>query len=167
VPQIVFKPDWDREGRATPFKRNDRLLEALPIGVGVFPGAGISANLGFEARHSGVAFTMYILPCLYAFIGAAAAAIIGLRRKFNASLLSYSDRGWVKQAMLLGFVFGGVIGLFAGYLSKSPESDGLGLSALALLAGYNVPAVSELLEDLSKRIFRPGERDAQGAKAAC
>jgi hypothetical protein len=64
------------------------------------------------------------------------------------------------------FVFGGVIGLFAGYLSKSSASEGLGLSALALLAGYNVPAVSEMLEDLSKRIFRPGERDAQGAKAA-
>jgi hypothetical protein len=110
--------------------------------------------------------TMYILPCLYAFIGAATAAMIGLRRKLNASLLSYSDRGWVKQAMILGFVFGGVIGLFAGYLSKAPESDGLGLSALALLAGYNVPAVSDLLEDLSKRIFRPGERGVQAARAA-
>jgi YspA, cpYpsA-related SLOG family len=31
VPQVVFKPDWTREGRAAPFKRNDRLLEALPI----------------------------------------------------------------------------------------------------------------------------------------
>jgi hypothetical protein len=110
--------------------------------------------------------TLYILPCLYAFIGAAAAAVIGIRRKLNASLLAYSDRGWVKQALILGFVFGGVIGLFAGYLSKSPDSDGLGLSALALLAGYNVPAVSEMLEDLSKRIFRPGERDGQAAKAA-
>jgi hypothetical protein len=68
--------------------------------------------------------------------------------------------------MILGFVFGGVIGLFAGYLSKAPESNGLGLSALALLAGYNVPAVSDLLEDLSKRIFRPGERGVQAARAA-
>jgi hypothetical protein len=110
--------------------------------------------------------TLYILPCLYAFIGAAAAAVLGIRRKLNASLLAYSDRGWVTQALILGFVFGGVIGLFAGYLSKSPATDGLGLSALALLAGYNVPAVSEMLEDLSKRIFRPGERDGQTAKAA-
>jgi hypothetical protein len=110
--------------------------------------------------------TMYILPCLYAFIGAAAAAMIGLRRKTDASLLSYSDRGRVKQVMILGFVFGGVIGLFAGYLSKPIESDGLGLSAVALLAGYNIPAVSDMLEDLSKRIFRPGERDAQVARPA-
>ena len=110
--------------------------------------------------------TMYILPCLYAFIGAAAAVMISIRRKTDVSLLCYSDGVRIKQALILGFVFGGVIGLFSGYLSKSPESDGLGLSALALLAGYNVPAVSEMLEDLSKRIFRPGERDAQGAKAA-
>ena len=63
-------------------------------------------------------------------------------------------------------MFGGVIGLFAGYLSKPIESDGLGLSAVALLAGYNIPAVSDMLEDLSKRIFRPGERDAQVARPA-
>ena len=62
--------------------------------------------------------------------------------------------------MILGFVFGDVIGLFTGYLAKPINSDGLGLSAVALLAGYNIPAVSELLEDLSKRIFRPGEREA-------
>src|SRR5215469_11675227 len=40
------------------------------------------------------------------------------RRKLDASLLSYSDRGRVRQAMILGFVFGGVIGLFTGYLAK-------------------------------------------------
>jgi hypothetical protein len=109
--------------------------------------------------------TMYILPCLYAFIGAATAAMLGIRRKTDASLLSYSDRGRVKQAIVLGFVFGGVIGLFAGYLSRPLETNGLGLSALALLAGYNVPAVSEFLEELSKRIFRPAERSAPSARA--
>ena len=50
VAQVVFKPDWTREGRAAPFKRNDRLLEALPIGVVVFPGSGISANLADKAK---------------------------------------------------------------------------------------------------------------------
>jgi hypothetical protein len=109
--------------------------------------------------------TMYVLPCLYAFIGAAMAALIGLRRRVETSLLSYSDRGRIKQAIILGFVFGGIIGLFAGYFTKPLESDGLGLSALALLAGYNVPAVSEFLEDLSKRIFRPAEFAKSGAPA--
>jgi hypothetical protein len=54
VPQVVFKPDWTREGRAAPFKRNDRLLEALPIGVIVFPGSGISANLADKAKKLGI-----------------------------------------------------------------------------------------------------------------
>ena len=137
------------------------------------PGVSCKKILPLLVRDStGVAksrlgwLTMYILPCLYAFIGAVAAAMIGLRRKTDASLLAYSDRGRVRQVMILGFVFGGVIGLFAGYLSKPIESDGLGLSAVALLAGYNIPAVSDMLEDLSKRIFRPGERDAQVARPA-
>ena len=41
VPQVVFKPDWNRDRNAAPFKRNDRMLEALPIGVVVFPGSGL------------------------------------------------------------------------------------------------------------------------------
>jgi SLOG family YspA-like protein len=37
VSQVVFKPDWTRHAKAAPFKRSDQLLEALPIGVVVFP----------------------------------------------------------------------------------------------------------------------------------
>ena len=54
VPQVVFKPDWTRDRNAAPFKRNDRLLEALPIGVVVFPGSGISANLADKAKKFGI-----------------------------------------------------------------------------------------------------------------
>ncbi|MBC2861899.1 hypothetical protein ABIE65_005160 [Constrictibacter sp. MBR-5] len=55
VPQIVFKPDWTRHRNAAPFKRNDRMLEALPIGVIAFPGSGISQNLVDKARKMGIA----------------------------------------------------------------------------------------------------------------
>ena len=54
VTQIAFKPDWTREGKAAPFKRNDRMLEVLPIGLVVFPGSGITGQprrQGEEARH--------------------------------------------------------------------------------------------------------------------
>lgn len=54
VPQIVFKPDWTRHKNAAPFKRNDALLEALPIGVIAFPGSGISQNLADKARKMGI-----------------------------------------------------------------------------------------------------------------
>jgi YspA, cpYpsA-related SLOG family len=54
VPQVVFKPDWNRDRNAAPFKRNDRMLEALPVGVIAFPGSGISANLADKAKKLGI-----------------------------------------------------------------------------------------------------------------
>lgn len=53
-PQIVFKPDWTRHGKAAPFKRNDQLLDTVPIGLIVFPGSGITDNLADKARAIGV-----------------------------------------------------------------------------------------------------------------
>ena len=53
-PQIVFKPDWTRHGKAAPFKRNDQLLDTVPIGLIVFPGSGITDNLADKARTMGV-----------------------------------------------------------------------------------------------------------------
>ncbi len=52
--QIAFRPDWTRHTKAAPFKRNDILLETLPIGVVVFPGSGISENLADKARRLGI-----------------------------------------------------------------------------------------------------------------
>lgn len=54
VPQIAFKPDWNRHGKAAPFKRNDQLLDVLPIGLIVFPGSGITDNLADKARKLGI-----------------------------------------------------------------------------------------------------------------
>jgi len=44
VPQIAFKPDWTRPAKAAPFKRNDQMLDILPIGVQIFPGTGIQGQ---------------------------------------------------------------------------------------------------------------------------
>ena len=54
VHQIVCKPDWDRHGRAAPFRRNDDLLNHLPKGVIAFPGSGITDNLVDKARQLGI-----------------------------------------------------------------------------------------------------------------
>jgi YspA, cpYpsA-related SLOG family len=62
VPQVVFKPDWTRHKNAAPFKRNDRMLEALPAGVIVFPGSGISANLADKARKLGIPVMRFDQP---------------------------------------------------------------------------------------------------------
>ena len=54
VHQVVCKPDWDRHGRAAPFRRNDDLLNLLPKGVIAFPGSGITENLVDKARQLGI-----------------------------------------------------------------------------------------------------------------
>ena len=54
VTQIGFKPDWNRHAKAAPFKRNDQILNVLPIGVVVFPGSGISDNLADKAKALGI-----------------------------------------------------------------------------------------------------------------
>ena len=54
VRQVVFKPDWTRHAKAAPFKRNDQLLQTMPIGVVVFPGSGITENLADKAKAMGI-----------------------------------------------------------------------------------------------------------------
>jgi hypothetical protein len=54
VTQIAFKPDWAADGKAAPFKRNDRILEIVPTGVIVFPGSGITGNLADKAKRLGI-----------------------------------------------------------------------------------------------------------------
>jgi len=54
VTQVAFKPDWTRHAKAAPFRRNDQMLAVMPIGVIVFPGSGISANLADKAKKLGI-----------------------------------------------------------------------------------------------------------------
>lgn len=54
VAQVVFKPDWKSHNKAAPFKRNDKLLEAMPKGIIATPGSGITDNLVDKARKLGI-----------------------------------------------------------------------------------------------------------------
>jgi hypothetical protein len=54
VTQIVFRPDWTKHTKAAPFKRNDAMLGALPIGIIVCPGTGIQDNLADKAKKLGI-----------------------------------------------------------------------------------------------------------------
>ena len=54
ITQIVFKPDWARHAKAAPFKRNDQLLDTMPIGVVLFPGSGVTDNLADKAKVRGI-----------------------------------------------------------------------------------------------------------------
>jgi hypothetical protein len=54
ITAVAFKPDWTKHRKAAPFKRNDAMLDVLPIGVVVFPGTGIQDNLADKARKLGI-----------------------------------------------------------------------------------------------------------------
>lgn len=54
VAQVAFRPEWSKHGKAAPFKRNDRMLEAMPVGAIIFPGTGIQDNLADKARKLGI-----------------------------------------------------------------------------------------------------------------
>jgi hypothetical protein len=54
VIQIAFKPDWTKHGKAAPFRRNDAILDILPIGIVHLPGTGIQDNLRDKARKLGI-----------------------------------------------------------------------------------------------------------------
>lgn len=54
IAQIAFKPDWAKHGKAAPFRRNDAMLDIVPIGAIVFPGTGIQDNFADKARALGI-----------------------------------------------------------------------------------------------------------------
>jgi hypothetical protein len=97
--------------------------------------------------------TLYVLPVLYAFLGSLAASHRMVRRKIDSFTLGYTDRGVLQQNRVLGVLTGSVIGLVASYFGKPDDSTSLGLSAVSLLAGYNVSAVFAFLDSISARVF--------------
>jgi hypothetical protein len=97
--------------------------------------------------------TEYVLPVCYGLLGAMAAALRLIRRKVDAATLVPTDRARLQQGAILGVLCGAVIGLFANQVGGAENAGGLGLSALALIAGYNVDGVFLFLDELSDRIF--------------
>jgi hypothetical protein len=99
--------------------------------------------------------TLYILPCLYGFLGAAVAALRYLRVQVDNHWLSFTDRGRIIQTQIPGVVMGSIVGLFAAYITSSNQSFGaLSVSAFAFLAGYNLTSLLSLFDDLSGRLFQ-------------
>ena len=50
VSQVAFRPDFAAHNRAAPFKRNDDMLALDPRAVILFPGNGITENVGQKAE---------------------------------------------------------------------------------------------------------------------
>lgn len=132
---------------------------------------GIASPSQVRAVIEGVG--LYVMPCLYALLGAFVAVFRTIARKGDALLLDPFDHDRATQAITLGVVFGAVVGLLADMLkggAAGPPAGGatitLGVSALALLAGYSAGQVFGLLDDISERVFGRRESAAAGRPGA-
>lgn len=54
VNQVLFRPNWAGHGKSAPFKANDAIIGAKPIGVLIFGGNGVALNLGQKAEERGI-----------------------------------------------------------------------------------------------------------------
>ncbi len=61
IDQVVFKPDWKRDGKKRAgFLRNDRMLNLMPLGgLTFFHGTGVTENLVDKARGLGIPAKQY------------------------------------------------------------------------------------------------------------
>jgi hypothetical protein len=98
--------------------------------------------------------TLFLVPSLYALIGAGGATMLELRRKVDTCTLLLSDRNRIAYNMILGSAFGAIIGMFSRSLGSQTS---IGPAALALLAGFNTAGVFAFLDQLSKQLFRGSE----------
>ncbi len=102
-----------------------------------------------------------ILPVFYGLLGAGAAVVRGMSRKFKESRLSPRDVTLSLQQLALGAVMGSCISLFVAQPSTSASEATAGLisavalssSALSFVAGFAVEQVFNTLESLIRRIF--------------
>ncbi len=103
----------------------------------------------------------YVLPVLFAMLGAAAFVILDFYGKLRHSLLAPGDhiQSWIR--LVLGSVIGACIGLFfsasepvaASLQPDLASSLTLTASGVGFLAGFGVEGVFALLRTLVKRVF--------------
>jgi hypothetical protein len=154
-------------GQRNPYAKNDPKGALGPVEIDPQTQARCGVGLEEIAEYYGRipdsilgCITLYILPVLYGYLGAAVATMRGLRNKVDAYLVNFTEVAVVRQNQILGVVAGAVIGLFSAYLQKGPM-ESIGPSALAFLAGYNVSGLFRLLDDISNRVFRGGDAAAK------
>ena len=59
VDQVAFRPDFAKHLKAAPFRRNDEMIAAGLAACVVFPGNGVTLNLGQKAEKAG----LFVLRC--------------------------------------------------------------------------------------------------------
>jgi hypothetical protein len=103
----------------------------------------------------------FLLPVVFAFLGAAAYVVLDFYTKLRASTLAVQDRVLGPIRLVLGLVVGACIGLL--YTASGTAAQGgaanligalsLSASGVAFLAGFGVEGVFDFLRELITRVF--------------
>lgn len=185
---LLFMSDWvsmidpgeSRIGRASAFAWHSVPGPASNTGAAPPLPKGQAEQTETAADQTDVDFTLgpallvfgnYVLPIIFALLGASVYVILDFYSKLRDSLLAPRDAvlSWIR--LVLGMVLGACVGLFFSS-SSNPASmptgaglaDAITLSAsgLAFIAGFGVEGVFGMLDSLVRRIFS-GDQD-KGAR---
>jgi hypothetical protein len=115
-----------------------------------------------------VVWSNYVLPLLFGCLGSLMFVILDFYRKIRTSRLDPRDTRLGPIRLVLGVVAGTCIGLFFSAAGPSTPGDAativasltLSASGLALLAGFGVESVFNMLDALARRMFA-GETTAK------
>ena len=144
---------------------SDRISWLVPLarrfGAAV-TGASDVGDVEFAIAPALAVHANYILPVIFAFLGAAAFVVLDFYGKVRESVLVPRDHllSWIRLG--LGLMIGGCIGLLvssyapppsAGVQSSLIASLTLSASGLAFLAGFGVEGVFSMLQTLVRRVF--------------
>ncbi len=112
----------------------------------------------------------FLLPVIFAFLGAAAYVVVDIYMKIRSSTLTPHDRVLGLVRLVLGVILGTCIGLFFSSGAPPPSGSGAGkpptdllagltlsASTIAFLAGFGVEGVFNALRELVTRVFPSGQ----------
>ena len=127
------------------------------------------ADIDFRIAPVLLVLGNYVLPIIFATLGATVYVILNFYSKLQSSLLAPRDNilAWIR--LVLGMVLGACVGLFFSASDPAAIPSGAGLAAsitlsasgLAFLAGFGVEGVFGLLDTLVRRVFS-SDQDKSG-----
>ncbi len=157
---MVFERDRILQNATAQFLQ---LRLALPINAQTERASPIRVRVVIEG------LTLYVLPVLFALLGAFVSALREIRRRADAAMLTLTEHSRVLTTLVLGASFGAVVSLLAeilrggGTAAPTTAAITLGLWPLAFLAGYAVSHVFRMLDAAVDRVFgqrQPADRPA-------
>lgn len=106
----------------------------------------------------------YILPLLYGLLGASAYVLRTMAREIEEVTFSVeSNRGYILR-LALGTLAGLIVGWFIFLLPGQTFLASISPFAIAFLVGYNIELLFSLMDNLIRKLSKPGENGEEPSK---